>query len=138
MRRASCAKSLLAAEWDERVVRAYREAAAPAGTPALLLQIEHCEQWMKQRPLDAELALTLGTLCLKQNRGQGPAPPGAGFVGCERAANGARRPPEAGADARCLAADGTGRRALPAVRLGYHPVSHFIRRRSVQTERLRC
>ena len=56
----------LAAEWDERVVRAYRDAAAPAGTPALLAQIEHCEQWMKQRPNDAELALTLGSLCLKQ------------------------------------------------------------------------
>jgi len=48
------------------VVRAYREAAAPAGTPALLAQIEHCEQWIKQRPTDAELALTLGSLCLKQ------------------------------------------------------------------------
>jgi HemY protein len=56
----------LAAEWDDRVVRAYRDAAAPAGTPALLAQIEHCEQWMKQRPNDAELALTLGSLCLKQ------------------------------------------------------------------------
>ncbi|MDB5917199.1 MAG: heme biosynthesis protein HemY [Massilia sp.] len=56
----------LAAEWDDRVVRAYRDAAAPAGTPALLAQIEHCEGWMKQRPNDAELALTLGSLCLKQ------------------------------------------------------------------------
>ena len=56
----------LAAEWDDRVVRAYRDAAAPAGTPALLAQIEHCEQWMKQRPNDPELALTLGSLCLKQ------------------------------------------------------------------------
>jgi HemY protein len=56
----------LAAEWDDRVVRAYRDAAAPAGSPALLAQIEHCEQWMKQRPNDAELALTLGSLCLKQ------------------------------------------------------------------------
>ena len=56
----------LAAAWDDRVVRAYRDAAAPAGTPALLAQIEHCEQWMKQRPNDAELALTLGSLCLKQ------------------------------------------------------------------------
>ncbi|GGE69025.1 heme biosynthesis protein HemY [Massilia psychrophila] len=56
----------LAAEWDDRVVRAYRDAAAPAGTPALLAQIEHCEQWIKQRPNDAELALTLGSLCLKQ------------------------------------------------------------------------
>jgi HemY protein len=56
----------LRAEWDDRVVRAYREAAAPAGTPALLAQIENCEQWIKQRPNDAELALTLGSLCLKQ------------------------------------------------------------------------
>jgi HemY protein len=56
----------LRAEWDDRVVRAYRDAAAPAGSPALLAQIENCEQWMKQRPNDAELALTLGSLCLKQ------------------------------------------------------------------------
>ncbi|HAT32964.1 MAG TPA: heme biosynthesis protein HemY [Janthinobacterium sp.] len=60
------AEVALAANWDERVVRAYREAAAPAGSPALLAQIEHCEQWLRQRPLDAELALTLGSLCLKQ------------------------------------------------------------------------
>lgn len=60
------AEESLAADWDERVVRAYREAAAPAGTPALLLQIEHCEKWVAQRPADAELALTLGSLCLKQ------------------------------------------------------------------------
>ena len=60
------AEEALAANWDERVVRAYREAAAPAGSPALLAQIEHCEQWLKQRPTDAELALTLGALCLKQ------------------------------------------------------------------------
>ena len=56
----------LGAEWDDRVVRAYRDAAAPAGTPALLAQIEKCEQWLRQRPNDAELALTLGALCLKQ------------------------------------------------------------------------
>jgi HemY protein len=56
----------LKAEWDDRVVRAYREAAAPSGTPALLAQIENCEQWIRQRPNDAELALTLGSLCLKQ------------------------------------------------------------------------
>jgi HemY protein len=60
------AEEALSAEWDDRVVRAYREAAAPAGTPALLAQIEHCEQWIKLRPNDAELALTLGSLCLKQ------------------------------------------------------------------------
>ncbi|MBJ7313130.1 heme biosynthesis protein HemY [Rugamonas sp. CCM 8940] len=60
------AEAALAADWDERVVRAYREAAAPAGTPALLTQIEHCEGWLRERPTDAELALTLGSLCLKQ------------------------------------------------------------------------
>jgi HemY protein len=56
----------LAVNWDERLVRAYRKAAAAPGSPALLAQIEHCEAWNKQRPTDAELALTLGTLCLKQ------------------------------------------------------------------------
>ena len=60
------AEEALEANWDERVVRAYREAAAPGGTPALLAQIEHCERWLRQRPTDAELALTLGALCLKQ------------------------------------------------------------------------
>ncbi len=60
------AEEALRTEWDDRVVRAYRDAAAGAGTPALLAQIEHCETWMKQRPTDAELALTLGSLCLKQ------------------------------------------------------------------------
>jgi HemY protein len=56
----------LAVNWDERLVRAYRKAAAAPGSAALLGQIEHCEAWNKQRPTDAELALTLGTLCLKQ------------------------------------------------------------------------
>ena len=60
------AEESLGANWDERVVRTYREAAAPAGSPALLAQIEHCEQWIRTRPIDAELALTLGALCLKQ------------------------------------------------------------------------
>jgi HemY protein len=60
------AEEALAAEWDDRVMRAYREAAASAGSPSLLAQIEHCETWLKQRPTDAELALTLGSLCLKQ------------------------------------------------------------------------
>jgi HemY protein len=32
----------------------------------LLSQIEKCEEWLAKRPGDAELALTLGTLCLKQ------------------------------------------------------------------------
>lgn len=60
------AQETLQVNWDDRIVRAYGAAAAAAGTPALLAQIEHCEQWLKQRPLDAELALTLGSLCLKQ------------------------------------------------------------------------
>lgn len=60
------AEESLRANWDERVVRAYADAAAPSGSPALLAQIEHCEEWIRQRPQDAELALTLGSLCLKQ------------------------------------------------------------------------
>jgi HemY protein len=56
----------LAAEWDDRLVRAYRESAALEGSPELLAQIERCEQWMSQRPTDPELALTLGSLCLRQ------------------------------------------------------------------------
>ncbi|MCU6499976.1 heme biosynthesis protein HemY [Rugamonas sp. A1-17] len=60
------AEESLAADWDDRVVRAYREAAAPTGSAALLMQIEHCENWIHARPTDAELALTLGSLCLKQ------------------------------------------------------------------------
>ena len=60
------AEESLKADWDERVVRAYRDAAGPAGSPTLLAQIESCEQWRKTRPMDAQLALTLGSLCLKQ------------------------------------------------------------------------
>ena len=60
------AEESLAADWDDRVIRAYRDAAAPAGSAALLTQIEHCENWAHARPADAELALTLGSLCLKQ------------------------------------------------------------------------
>jgi HemY protein len=56
----------LAAEWDDRLVRTYRESAAPEGSPELLAQIERCEQWLKRRPTDPELALTLGALCLRQ------------------------------------------------------------------------
>lgn len=56
----------LAVEWDERLVRAYGNSAGSEGSAALLGQIEHCEEWMKTRPNDAELALTLGTLCLRQ------------------------------------------------------------------------
>ncbi|MBC7502622.1 MAG: heme biosynthesis protein HemY, partial [Herminiimonas sp.] len=56
----------LAVEWDDRLVQAYRQSAAADGTPALLMQIERCEEWTRQRPTDPELALTLGTLCLKK------------------------------------------------------------------------
>ena len=62
----STAEEALKVEWDERVVRAYRDAAGPAGSPSLLAQIEHCESWTREHPNDAELALTLGALCLKQ------------------------------------------------------------------------
>ena len=60
------AEKALSQQWDERIVRAYREAAGQPGSPTLLAQIEHCEGWMRERPNDAELALTLGSLCLKQ------------------------------------------------------------------------
>lgn len=56
----------LAVEWDERLVHAYGYSAAAEGSPELLAQIERCEEWHASRPTDAELALTLGTLCLKQ------------------------------------------------------------------------
>ncbi|RJG05653.1 heme biosynthesis protein HemY [Noviherbaspirillum cavernae] len=56
----------LAIEWDERLVRVYGDSSAPEGSPALLAQIERCEEWLAKRPTDAELELTLGTFCLKQ------------------------------------------------------------------------
>jgi HemY protein len=56
----------LTEEWDDSLVRAYRESAASAGSPELLAQIERCEAWAARRPGDAELALTLGALCLRQ------------------------------------------------------------------------
>jgi HemY protein len=57
----------LAAEWDDRLLRAYRDSVAPEGSPALRAQIERCEEWSSKRPTDPELALTLGTFCLRQN-----------------------------------------------------------------------
>jgi HemY protein len=60
------AEEALKAGWEDRLVRAYRESAGPAGSPALLAQIENCEGWMTERPHDPELALTLGSLCLRQ------------------------------------------------------------------------
>jgi HemY protein len=56
----------LTSEWDERVVRAYREAAGPEGSSTLLAQIEKCEGWLRAHLGDPELALTLGALCLRQ------------------------------------------------------------------------
>jgi HemY protein len=60
------AEEALKAGWDERVVRAWRDSAGPAGSASLLAQIEHSETWLNERPNDPELALTLGALCLKQ------------------------------------------------------------------------
>jgi HemY protein len=62
----SIVERALAVEWSDRLIRAYRDGAAPTGSPALLAQIERCEEWSIQRPTDPELALTLGALCLKQ------------------------------------------------------------------------
>lgn len=56
----------LGAEWDDRLVIAYRQSAAGEASPSLVAQIERCEAWSLTRPLDVQLALTLGTLCLKQ------------------------------------------------------------------------
>jgi HemY protein len=56
----------LAVQWDARLLRAYRQCAAPAGSATLLAQIEHGEHWTRERPNDADLALVLGVLCLKQ------------------------------------------------------------------------
>jgi HemY protein len=56
----------LAAQLDVRLLRAYRDAAAPTGTPALLGQIERCEDWIARRTNDPELQLTLGMFCLRQ------------------------------------------------------------------------
>ncbi len=56
----------LAVQWDTRLLKAYRECAAPEGSATLLDQIERCEHWLRERPNDPELSLVLGTLCLKQ------------------------------------------------------------------------
>ena len=53
-------------DWDERLLRAYRESAAETGSPELRAQIEQCEAWVQKHPADPELELTLGALCLKQ------------------------------------------------------------------------
>jgi HemY protein len=62
----SIVEKSLAQEWDERLVRTYGQSAAAEGSQALLAQIERCEEWRRTRPNDPELALTLGTLCLRQ------------------------------------------------------------------------
>lgn len=59
-------EAALEKEWDDRLVCAYRLCAAEAGSPALLAQIERCEEWAREHPGDIELMLTLGVLCLKQ------------------------------------------------------------------------
>jgi len=56
----------ITAHWDNRLIRAYRDCVAPEASATLLSQIEQCEIWTTQRPFDAQLALTLGALCLKQ------------------------------------------------------------------------
>ncbi len=65
-RAAEIVETALNHEWDERLVRAYRASASAEGSQELLQQIENGEDWLKKRPQDAELALTLGSLCLKQ------------------------------------------------------------------------
>jgi len=56
----------LAMQWDARLLRAYRQCAAPEGSATLLAQIEQGEQWLRERPNDAELSLLLGALCQRQ------------------------------------------------------------------------
>ncbi len=62
----SVVEEALKKEWDDRLVRIYGNSAGAEGSAALLAQIERCEEWMQGRPADAELALTLGALCLRQ------------------------------------------------------------------------
>lgn len=63
---ATIIEKALKANWDVRLLRAYRLCAAPEGSVTLLAQVENCENWLRERPNDAELALVLGTLCLRQ------------------------------------------------------------------------
>lgn len=62
----SLIEKALNVHWDDRLVVAYRESATSAASPSLVAQIDNCEAWSLARPLDAQLALTLGSLCLKQ------------------------------------------------------------------------
>lgn len=63
---AKIVEAALAVDWEPKLVHAYRKSAGPEGSAMLLSQIEKCEEWLAQRPGDAEIALTLGTFCLKQ------------------------------------------------------------------------
>ncbi|MDR0934521.1 MAG: heme biosynthesis protein HemY [Burkholderiaceae bacterium] len=54
------------AQYDDRLIRAYRFAAAQPGSEALVRQIENCEAWMEAHPSDPELMLTLGALCFRE------------------------------------------------------------------------
>jgi HemY protein len=56
----------LAEEWDNRLLRSYREAAGSEGSAALRSQIEYCEDWLNKQVRNAELELTLGVLCFHQ------------------------------------------------------------------------
>ena len=62
----SIIEKALVLEWDERLVRTWRTTAAPEGSAALLAQIERCERLSIEHPNDPELALTLGSFCLRQ------------------------------------------------------------------------
>lgn len=56
----------LVEDWDNRLLRVYRDASAIEGTAALRAQIEYCEAWLKDQPKNPELELTLGVLCFNQ------------------------------------------------------------------------
>ena len=56
----------LSSQWDNRLLRPYRQYAAEADEKALMEQLNLCEQWQQRHPSDEELLLTLGALCLKQ------------------------------------------------------------------------
>lgn len=52
--------------WEVSLIRAYRDSIDGSNPTAVLSQIEKCEQWLLKHPNDAELMLTLGSLCVKQ------------------------------------------------------------------------
>ncbi|MBY0572392.1 MAG: heme biosynthesis protein HemY [Undibacterium sp.] len=56
----------IAEDWDNRLLRVYREAIGAEGSVALRTQIENCESWLQTQVNNPELELTLGVLCLKQ------------------------------------------------------------------------